>query len=386
MIAAMPPEVTDAEDAAAPARDEGVRTAFALGWQMAELYRRGDTQAAAAEPRVDLPEVGSMAGPDRRNLRFAQVDAALARLQQAITDAGLSVPTTEAVRGAAEGGGEEARRTILALHVELLRILTAADFRLGKAYGLGRALCDTCRVHSAKDVQRELGGDRVGNLYSWLLDLKTVLPSHAGESVYQSLREWEAWARRPEVEGQPLDWERDGGTVERVLFRQGEIWRALLSGEKHATDMLVARDYADAAGKLFMDGVALLKRLPWQLWLVIGGALGLAVAGLILASVIGNVSSVVAALGGLAAALGISWTGIRQTLGTAAASLRKPLWGAALDRAIVVAITRVDDLRGETPPPGGAHPPGGAEAPTQPTNVVGGSPGGGSRSPETEVR
>jgi hypothetical protein len=379
MIAAMPPEVTDAEDEAAPARDEGVTTAFALGWQMAELYRRGETQAAAAQPGVDLPEVGSLAGPDRRNLRFAQVDAALARLRQTITDAGLSAPTTDAVRGAADRREEEeARAAILALHAELLRVLTAADFRLGKAYGLGRALCDTCRVHSADDVERELSHDRVGNLYSWLLDLKTVLPPHAGESVYQSLREWEAWARRPEVEGHPLDWERDEGTVERVLFRQGEIWRALLSGEKQATDMLVARDYADAAGKLFMDGLALLRRLPWQVWLVVGGALGLAVAGLILASVIGNVSSVVAALGGLAAALGISWTGLRQTLGTAAASLRKPLWGAALDRAIVVAITRVDDLRGETPPPGGARPPGGAEAPTQPTNVVGGSAGGGS--------
>jgi hypothetical protein len=372
MIAAMPPEVTDAEDAAAPARDEGVRTAFALGWQMAELYRRGETQATQAQLQVDLPEVGSLAGPDRRNLRFAQVDAALARLRQAITDAGLSVPTTDAVRGAAERGEAEARAAILALHAELLRVLTAADFRLGKAYGLGRALCDTCRVHSAKDVQRELGSDRVGNLYSWLLDLKTVLPPHAGESVYQSLREWELWASQPEVDSHPLDWERDQGTVEQVLFRQGEIWRALLSGEKKATDMLVARDYADAAGKLFMDGVALLKRLPWQLWLVVGGALGLAVAGLILASLIGNVSSVVAALGGLAAALGISWTGLRQTLGTAAASLRKPLWGAALDRAIVVAITRVDDVRRETLPPGRAHLSGGAEAPSQSTNVVGG--------------
>jgi hypothetical protein len=362
MIAAMPLEVTDAEDETVRARDddEGVRTAFALGWQMAELYRRSETQAAVAQPGVDLPEVGSLAGPDRRNLRFAQIDAALARLRQAITDAGLSVPTTDTVRGEAERPEEGSRGAILALHTELLRVLTAADFRLGKAYGLGRALCDTCRVYSAEDVQRELGSDRVGNLYSWLLDLKTVLPPHAGESVYQSLREWEAWARGPKVEGHPLDWERDKGTVERVLFRQGEIWRAMLSGEKQATDMLVARDYADAAGKLFMDGVALLKRLPWQLWLVIGGALGLAVAGLILASVIGNVSSVVAALGGLAAALGISWTGLRQTLGTAAASLRKPLWGAALDRAIVVAITRVDDLRGETPPPDRESPrPGG---------------------------
>ncbi len=347
----MPPEVTDAEDAAAPARDERVRTAFALGWQMAELYRGGETQAAPAEPRADLPEVGSLAGPQRRNLRFDQVDAALARLRQAITDAGLRVPTTDTVRGAAERGEEQSRGAVLALHAELLRVLIAADFRLGKAYGLGRALCDTCHVDSANDFRRELGPDRLANLYSWLLDLKTVLPPHAGESVYQSLREWEQWARQPEVDGDPLDWERDKAAVERVLFRQGEIWRALLSGEKLATDMLVARDYADAAGRLFMDGVALLKRLPWQLWLVIGGALGLAVAGLVLASATGSVPSVVAALGGLAAALGISWTGVRHTLGTAAASLRKPLWGAALDRAIVPAITRVDDLGGESPPP-----------------------------------
>ena len=131
-----------------------LRTAFALGWQMAELYRRGETHATQAKPAVDLPEVGSLAGPDRRNLRFAQIDAALARLRRAITDAGLSVPTTDDVRGGAERGEEGERAAILALHTELLHVLTAADFRLGKAYGLGRALCDTCRVHSADDVER----------------------------------------------------------------------------------------------------------------------------------------------------------------------------------------------------------------------------------------
>jgi hypothetical protein len=328
-------------------RDERVPTAFALGWQMAELYREGEAPPPPAQPREDLPELGSLAAPERRNLRFAQVDAALARFEGAIAAAGLSLPSTATVREAGEAGDEEVREAVMELHAALLRALTSADFRFGKAYGLGRALFDTCRIDSEGRLRHELNPDRLGNLYSWLLDLKTVLPDHAGESVYRSLGEWENWAKRPTVDGRPLDWEADKDAVQGVLSRQGEIWRALLSAEKEATDTLVARDYADAAGKLFLDGVALLRRLPWQLWLVIFGALGLAVGGLVAASLAGSGSSVVAALGGLAAALGISWAGVRHTLGAAASRLREPLWGAALDRAIVVAITRVEELGGE---------------------------------------
>ena len=46
------------------------------------------------------------------------------------------------------------RKAILNLHVALLIQLTAADYRLGKAYGLGRALADTCASAHGDETER----------------------------------------------------------------------------------------------------------------------------------------------------------------------------------------------------------------------------------------
>jgi hypothetical protein len=89
---------------------------------------------------------------------------------------------------------------ILGLHVDLLVGLTAADFRLGKAYGLGRALADTCAPSHGqsvdelrKSVRSHLDPHRALVLVGWLDDLKTVLPDHAGQSVSDSLQRWIRW-------------------------------------------------------------------------------------------------------------------------------------------------------------------------------------------------
>jgi hypothetical protein len=49
---------------------------------------------------------------------------------------------------------EAIRRAILDLHIALLVDLTAADYRLGKAYGLGRALADTGASLRGEDEAR----------------------------------------------------------------------------------------------------------------------------------------------------------------------------------------------------------------------------------------
>jgi hypothetical protein len=66
-------------------------------------------------------------------------------------------------------------------------------------------------------------------------------PPHAGHSVAESLISWRDWAKT--VSDSPGE---EDPKVIRLLRRQGERWRAVLSGEKQATDGLELEDYVGA--------------------------------------------------------------------------------------------------------------------------------------------
>jgi hypothetical protein len=66
-------------------------------------------------------------------------------------------------------------------------------------------------------------------LAAWIRELATAFPPHAVHAVAESLATWSRWAG-----GSP---DPDEAT-RRQLSAQGLLWRSLLSGEKHATDML----------------------------------------------------------------------------------------------------------------------------------------------------
>lgn len=327
------------------APDPLVQTAFSLGWQMAQLYRPGPRMDIRDDSPTHLPGIGDLAAVELRGLRLNQIDVALARLRERIMAAGQQPPSTTELRDGAETDQEAVGKAVLALHIELLATLTASDRRLGIAYALGRELHDTCEIgDDNEDLGRKLGHDHLTDLYSWALDLKSALPPHAGECIYQSLRQWETWwatEPAPLVAGRPLDWERDGQTVRDQLQRQGEIWRAVLSGEKDATDTLDPTDYVTAGRQL---AGSVLRQLPWWLWVVVVALLGAAIAALVIAANSDEASSVIAALGGVAATLGITVRSVQQTLGRAVERMEDSIWGAALDKAIVVAITRVQAL------------------------------------------
>ena len=119
--------------------------------------------------------------------------------------AGVALPDVASLRTelAAATDAAARREVIRRLHFELGAVLGAADFRLGKAYGLGRAIADTCRnPASAEELRRELGDARVATLVSWLDDLASAFPPHAGHAVRQSLRAWHVWAAD---EARPID-------------------------------------------------------------------------------------------------------------------------------------------------------------------------------------
>jgi hypothetical protein len=311
--------------------DPTVSLAFALGWQMAELFRpqlRDRTERRDG----DLPGLGSLGDDQRLEISVDQIQAAAFQLTPAIQKAGLTPPTAQlaAVGTALTDWDADGQTAVEALHLELLGTLTAADFRLGKAYGLGRALADTCRKPSDADgVKEELDRYRVANLLAWLDDLSTALPAHAAHSVYASLKRWSAWTATQQ--------QLPDSTV-ATLRRQGDLWRSLLSDEKRGTEMLEIGNYVDAAAQVASRMSSVFWRALWHFKAVSFVVLCLLAATVVLL-LSGSSSDIVAGSGTLLAALGLSWKGVGGALGQLAGKLEQPLWGAVLDTAIADAIT-----------------------------------------------
>ena len=77
--------------------DPRVSAAFALGWQMAELYRPQLRHKIEAAPE-DLPGLGSLGDDQRTTILVNQIEAALAKLSALISGAGLARPRLKRCR------------------------------------------------------------------------------------------------------------------------------------------------------------------------------------------------------------------------------------------------------------------------------------------------
>jgi hypothetical protein len=337
-----------------PQPDPKVSQAFALGWQMSELYRAKEWRnvAAASADRLpdDLPGLGSIGRRARAKLGIDQVDVALSSLGDQIKGGGLTVASTKTVRDAlAAGIDDEFLLAVLNLHLDLLSALTAADFKLGKAYGLGRALADTSRKPTdLQSLRAELKAERIAHLRAWIGDLTSTLPAHAGHSVNASLKQWTDWAANGKSPGAD-----DPGRAIRLLRRQGERWRALLSGEKQGPDLLELGDYVSAAFGLLKRFGALSVRFLVPFSPLVLAIVGLFVAGIVFLANSTHSGHVAAGIGGLLASAGLTWKGVGSSLGKAVSHVERPLWQAELDAAITTAITLLPGSKraeGYTPP------------------------------------
>lgn len=373
--------IKGAEAKPADTADPLVSAAFALGWHMSELYAKH----LPVEKRVppDLPGLGSLSDKQRIAILIDQVEAGVNQLSNSITKAGLDAIDLTALKGLRQSGPTD--DPVLQTHEKLLDELTAVDFRLGKAYGLGRALADSCRRPSdLPTLKEQLDPYRIANLLSWLDDLETAFPPHAASSVNESLGRWRDALYPPPQESQPANeggwrtWparlkraqvradgspEVSAGTASasgpaqapteqmaaiapgvdpektlRALRRQGELWRALLSGEKQGADMLEIENYLDAAQDLVSRAAIIsrgvVRRMP-MLSALIAVLLGGGVALLIL----GSTTQLVGGVTSILAAVGLTWKSLGGALGQLVGKLERPLWGAVLDDAIADAIT-----------------------------------------------
>ena len=296
---------------------------------------------AAGEPPPQLPGISKLNPAQRLAMRLDKVDAGLAVLGAALTAAGQEIPSPADVRAqfnAQQADLAAARNAIWALHVNLLSTLSAADASLGKAYGLGRALQETCGAPADRAALEErFKHYRLDNLRSWLNDLASALPAHTAKAVLGSLTRWEAWtANALTIPDEQLDAALP--PLRRILPRQGEMWRAALYGEKDPRDSLTPDDYADAASAVARRGGRLARSILSRYALAV--VLLLAVVGVIIAFVVKNpTSQVVTGIGAAAAALGITWKGVGSVAEKLLLAIGRPLWGSEIDVAVSQALT-----------------------------------------------
>jgi hypothetical protein len=403
---------SSARDPADSARDS-VISAFVLGWHLAELFHADVPRSRQRrQARLDkLVGIGELDPLSRTRLLLGQVQADVRRIWR-LDDSGQVLPDLSPVRSLLEAEVRQPGQLQVAvaeLHQQLLVTMTVADFRLGKAYGLGRALAETALLPDARNpqtFQRLFGRYRLANLVSWLADLKSVFPPHAAEAVRGSLQAWAVWSEAPalrparddqrrasdaEVDGQaagpaptnppaaparrrtiwsswrashssepqtrPVDWESpaDCESVIRALHRQGQLWRAILSGEKDGVDLLTADDYVWTADRLLGHLRRLTLDFLRRFWITTTAVALVLVAAIVTVLTVRAVSTTVAAVLTAAGAIGITWKGAASGLGRVLAQAQRPLWDSELDVAVANAVTLMPRERRTAGPPTAAE-------------------------------
>ena len=313
----------------------GVEVAIGLGWYLAALAHPGGAVHSAAAARGDLAGLAALTEGQVLDYCASQVEVACSRLRALVEKAGLELPALAELRASL---GTDTRQAA-AEHVDacVIAVLGAADFRLGKAYGVGRALLNlTSRPRAHATLSHHLTLERVAPLSAAIDDLGSALAPHAGHSVRASIHEW-----RVSVETRSTV-AREADETWLALARQGELWRALLAGEKSGLDMLEIDDYLDAADRLSKRMRTMGRRLVRQFPEVALGAIALFAVGVALVVATDSSAAIVAGAGTILASVGLTWRGAGRTLGGLAGKLEQPLWGAELDTAITQAITLLE--------------------------------------------
>jgi hypothetical protein len=298
--------------------------------------------------QADLPGVGSLDDRSKGKLFINQVTTGVHSLGDLFQSAGLSAPAipdlSTLVRWSGPDGRHSLAHALLNLHVGLMSTLEAADHRVGKAYGLGRALADlTLRPKQSDGLafSKDFQAQRVVALSQDLQDLKSALPPHAGQAVVESIATWQRWSATPTWKNRPLDWPSDKESVLHALSTQGTQWRLLLTGEKAPLDQLRAEDYVDAAGFLLGRLRQLASKYISQYWPYLAAFSILVVIGIILALTL--LASPAAKAAGVAVSvlggLGLTSASAISTLKKGAASAEDYLWQAELDLAVGRATT-----------------------------------------------
>src|SRR4029079_9803128 len=125
---------------------------------------------SAAAARGDLAGLAALTEGQVLDYCASQVEVACARLHEIVEKSGLSLPELTDLRASLETDGRQAA----AAHVDacVIAALGAANFKLGKAYGVGRGLMNlTTRPRDHATLAHHLTEERVAPLSAAIDDL-----------------------------------------------------------------------------------------------------------------------------------------------------------------------------------------------------------------------
>lgn len=335
---------------------------------------------------IHAPTTANIRSSYARLVPSVEHDVAATRssTEQSINAEDMGLPTAPISTQFAENA-ELVRVDVSELHEEVLIKLMGVSALVGTAYNLGRQLADICSPsQSLDDLRESFKPERLAQQNAWLTEMATILPSHAAKAVGTSLSWWRdvvyldvliagqtkevsahlalspapgIASRRREHRGplakrafrsavaqQTIGPEVGSKVVDRyvgALSSQGEIWRALLAGERGALDTLTPDLYIEAARGTLSNLTRLAMRSARVLAVPVA-LLSVLTAGLV-AIVLMQPASGGSKIAGLLGSSALYLLGIWRTtaprLASLATRLERPLWGAQIDDAVATAIT-----------------------------------------------
>lgn len=215
---------------------------------------------------------------------------------------------------------DTALRAIVAVRRDLLRRLYVQDHFRGMAFTLGGQLEALC---IGADPDEFLRG--IPDVSKPLLALATSLPPNAAHSVLNSLALWSEQLKEHKRAFKP-----------EHLLKQGGIWRSILAGDVAARDLLHLSDYVGTAEQVVASlHEFALKALRRHLLIPAVLVVAFLAGGILLMLLDDNAAGVTSVI----AAFGLSWKGIGQYLGKAAAEGEQALWNGQMDWTIAYRAT-----------------------------------------------
>jgi len=347
-------------NAFAPRRttESQISAAITLGWRIAVLYSLRADELPSSPPDNLLPMRRSLPAAERLALELRAAAGDADRLGIGLganeLDELLGLATLSAQSDAAE---TQFREAIRAWHISLQTMLWADHEASGKAYELGSFLSDTsnrvvlelrrgsaARSHVTRELRCVFARERVERIKRLLDDLQARIDPAAVRIVKQHLTAWQEAVR----ERTPRHATRAGL---EPLDRQAVIWFQLVTGDKEPEAFIGHDDRARVRETMVGRMVRSYKRN----WATI--AVGLVATAVLAAGAYELLSSqdsirgpILASLGPLAGALGLSFISIGLTVRKSLDARAELLWNTALVEVISTKTLRVDDVLKPGPP------------------------------------
>jgi hypothetical protein len=327
--------------------DPVVIAALALGWEMADLYAVRELDGPLPRLPETLPGLDRMAPRDAVHASLLRIRVLIRRaLEPGVADT-IKVPSAQVLGELPEGAQPAWAQALYDLHAQLASALRAAGDACANAYDVGRSLGELCREpEDLSALIDRLDAATVVPIEGRLADLACMLPPHSAAAVSATLEQWHRWTADARARESISE-------VRGALRRQGELWRALLSGDKDARAM-IDPDTVVAASVRHASRLGTLIRGLAGAYLPALGLAALATLLLVYAILFHNgLATVLGALGAVAATLIVLRRVVSLTVGNTIDELRDGLWSAELDSAVAQSVLRLPPSAPvvATPPP-----------------------------------